>query len=105
MIVLLQFLDVKKDATPSQPTPSAASQVPSALPYPVYVQGMPVPYGASATTPYPSYVPPPLPQGYNPYGTMPYPSKYLFDFSSGQCKSEYFYKNVKLVVSNLSSKS
>ncbi|CAH0558884.1 unnamed protein product [Brassicogethes aeneus] len=62
------------------PTPGSAppSQVPSNLPYPVYVQGMPVPYGASSNTPYPSYVPPPMPQGYNPYGTVPYPATYNY---------------------------
>lgn len=77
------FLDPSKD-TPAAPTPSvppsnpaSAHQLPTNLPYPVYVQGMPVPYGASGNCPYPSYVPPPMPQGYNPYGTMPYPSKYL----------------------------
>lgn len=53
--------------TPSVP-PSAGN-----APYPQQVQGMPVPYGATATTPYPAYVPPPMPQGYNPYATLPYP--------------------------------
>lgn len=64
-------------ASPSVPNPAAA-QVPTTLPYPVYVHGMPVPYGASSSTPYPAYAPPPMPQGYNPYGTMPYPSSYQF---------------------------
>ncbi|XP_023312721.1 programmed cell death 6-interacting protein-like, partial [Anoplophora glabripennis] len=58
-------------STPSVPNPTA--QVPTTLPYPVYVQGMPVPFGASSSAPYPAYAPPPMPQGYNPYGTMPYP--------------------------------
>ena len=72
-----QFVDVKKEVPPRPPQPSQppqAPQAPGGVPYPVYVQGMPVPYGASASTPYPAYVPPPMPQGYNPYGTMPYPS-------------------------------
>nr|XP_023015780.1 programmed cell death 6-interacting protein [Leptinotarsa decemlineata] len=56
-------------------SPAAPTSVPTNLPYPVYTQGMPVPYGASANTPYPTYVPPPMPQGYNPYGTIPYPCK------------------------------
>ncbi|KAL1491587.1 hypothetical protein ABEB36_012162 [Hypothenemus hampei] len=51
--------------------PAAPGQAPPNLPYPVYVQGMPVPYGATNAAPYPSYVPPPMPQGYNPYGTWP----------------------------------
>ncbi|XP_050298360.1 programmed cell death 6-interacting protein [Anthonomus grandis grandis] len=55
--------------TSSGPQPLAPGQGPN-LPYPVYVQGMPIPYG-STTAPYPSYVPPPMPQGYNPYGTWP----------------------------------
>lgn len=62
------------DAPPAQPAPSSA--YPGQLPYPVYVQGMPVPYGASPATPYPAYMPPPMPQSYNPYGTMPYPAGY-----------------------------
>ncbi|XP_015515256.1 programmed cell death 6-interacting protein [Neodiprion virginianus] len=52
----------------------------SQLPYPTmqYQGGMPVPYGASAATPYPTYVPPPMPAGYNGlynYATMPYPTQ------------------------------
>ncbi|XP_049821414.1 programmed cell death 6-interacting protein isoform X2 [Aethina tumida] len=67
-------------STPSVPSsaPSPATTTSGSLPYPVYVQGMPVPYGASGSAPYPSYVPPPMPQGYNPYGTMPYPSTYQY---------------------------
>ncbi|XP_044258227.1 programmed cell death 6-interacting protein [Tribolium madens] len=73
--------DVKKEAPPRPPQPSQPPQAPPAsggVPYPVYVQGMPVPYGASTSTPYPAYVPPPMPQGYNPYGTMPYPNSYNY---------------------------
>ncbi|GJQ69171.1 putative programmed cell death 6-interacting protein [Trypoxylus dichotomus] len=62
--------------TPTQPQ---AGSVQTSLPYPVYVQGMPIPYGASSQAPYPSYTaPPPMPQGYNPYGTMPYPNSYNY---------------------------
>ncbi|XP_060527003.1 programmed cell death 6-interacting protein [Cylas formicarius] len=72
---------VKSDDAPSGPAPGAPN-----LPYPVYVQGMPVPYGATSNTPYPSYVPPPMPQGYNPYGTLPYPGSYNYPggFPQGQ---------------------
>lgn len=67
--------DPNSTSTPTSSTggyhPPAPGQVPPNLPYPVQVQGMPVPYGANANTPYPSYVPPPMPQGYNPYGTWP----------------------------------
>lgn len=64
-------------ARPPPPTVPAASSSapqnqPGGLPYPMYAQGMPVPYAAAAPTPYPTYVPPPMPQGYNPYGTLPY---------------------------------
>lgn len=65
--------------TPTSPPQAQPSQAPSSLPYPVYVQGMPVPFGASTNTPYPSYVPPPMPQGYNPYGGgVPYPGAYNY---------------------------
>lgn len=79
------FLDPKPStpvapAAPVAPVPGAPQQLPSNLPYPVYVQGMPVPYGATANTPYPSYAPPPMPQGYNPYGNVPYPCKYNIFF-------------------------
>lgn len=66
------YNEVKKtEPSPTTPTsppaPAPAVQTSSSLPYPVYVQGMPVPFGASGSAPYPSYVPPPMPQGYNPY--------------------------------------
>lgn len=82
------YSDPKPSTPPSAgssiaPQPAAPGQVPSNLPYPVYVQGMPVPYGATANTPYPTYAPPPMPQGYNPYGTLPYPNNYSFP-QSGQ---------------------
>ncbi|XP_022903763.2 programmed cell death 6-interacting protein [Onthophagus taurus] len=69
--------------TPSTPSPAPSSvppnPVPSNLPYPVYVQGMPIPYGASSSAPYPSYAAPaPMPSSYNPYGTMPYPASYNY---------------------------
>ncbi|TMW48771.1 hypothetical protein DOY81_006149 [Sarcophaga bullata] len=62
-------------------TPSAATSAPSVpvaaaggnAPYPQAVQGMPLPYGSGPNVPYPSYVPPPMPQSFNPYATLPYP--------------------------------
>lgn len=46
------------------------------LPYPMQSQGgMPMPYGATPATPYPAYIPPPMPATYNPYATMPYPTQ------------------------------
>ncbi|XP_011173498.2 programmed cell death 6-interacting protein isoform X2 [Solenopsis invicta] len=68
--------------TPSIPShhgSEAATSSPQ-LPYPVQHQGgMPIPYGAAPTTPYPvvtaPYAPPPLPTTYNPYATMPYPTQ------------------------------
>lgn len=55
----------------NQPTPM---QPGGSMPYPTQPQGMPVPYGATPNAPYPTYVTPPMPQGYNPYATLPYPS-------------------------------
>ncbi|CAG9818187.1 unnamed protein product [Phaedon cochleariae] len=70
--------DGGQSAPATSPPQQPPQQVPSSLPYPVYAQGMPLPYGATAQAPYPSYVPPPMPQGYNPYGTMTYPTSYQF---------------------------
>lgn len=64
-------------AVPESPSSSAAAPAATAVmqtPYPMQPQGMPVPYGATAAVPYPTYVPPPMPQGFNPYATIPYPS-------------------------------
>lgn len=48
----------------------------SQLPYPTQFQGgMPLPYGACGTCPYPAYMPPPMPSTYYPYATMPYPTQ------------------------------
>lgn len=57
-----------------QPTPSTAPMHPT--PYPMQPQGMPLPYGANPNVPYPAYVPPPMPQGFNPYATLPYPNAF-----------------------------
>lgn len=62
---------------PNRPAPGAPGQAPqpSATPvYPTQIQGMPIPYGATPNAPYPAYVPPPMPQGFNPYATLPYPT-------------------------------
>lgn len=69
--------------TPNRPAPAApqpAYQQQPGLAYPVQVQGMPVPYGATSNNPYPAYVPPPMPQSFNPYATLPYPNSEWFFF-------------------------
>lgn len=53
---------------------TAPSAAPSNIPYPTAMQGMPLPYGATVAAPYPTYIAPPMPQGFNPYATLPYPS-------------------------------
>lgn len=40
---------------------------------------MPIPYGASPNAPYPTYVAP-MPQSFNPYATLPYPTSKLSTF-------------------------
>ncbi|XP_049798045.1 programmed cell death 6-interacting protein isoform X2 [Schistocerca nitens] len=91
--------DDKKGTPPPRPPPPSTSQGGSsapppvtpaagtgALPYPVYPQGMPVPYGASSAAPYPTYVPPP--GSFNPYtagvggAAVPYPHQpgYVYPF-------------------------
>lgn len=49
--------------------------------------GMPLPYGATPATPYPAYVPPPMPTTYNPYATMPYPTQ-------GICTLWFYYLDI-----------
>uniref|UniRef100_A0A182QIB3 BRO1 domain-containing protein n=1 Tax=Anopheles farauti TaxID=69004 RepID=A0A182QIB3_9DIPT len=60
--------------------PTSTSSAPAAAPYPQQVQGIPVAagYGGNmgAMPGFTGYVPPPMPQGFNPYGTLPYPSAY-----------------------------
>lgn len=43
-------------------------------PYPIHPQVMPQPYGASI--PYPTFTSLPMPQGFNPYATLPYSNAY-----------------------------
>ncbi|XP_011205291.2 programmed cell death 6-interacting protein [Bactrocera dorsalis] len=64
------------DVSPSSSTssvPDAPAHSAGNVPYPHQMQGMPMPYGATPNVPYPTYVPPPMPQGFNPYATLPYP--------------------------------
>ncbi|XP_033229996.1 programmed cell death 6-interacting protein isoform X2 [Belonocnema kinseyi] len=56
-----------------KPQPQSSTDSGSKLPYPLQFQGsMPIPHSTN-TTPYPAYIPPPMPTTYNPYATMPYP--------------------------------
>ncbi|CAK9795355.1 Programmed cell death 6-interacting protein [Anthophora quadrimaculata] len=56
----------------SQPATEQSQSGSSQLPYPTQFQGgMPIPYGVGPATPYPAYIPPPMPAAYNPYATMP----------------------------------
>lgn len=59
-------------------TTSNSSANLGAVPYPVQVSNMPIPYGATNQVPYPTYMPLPMPQGFNPYATLPYPNAYQF---------------------------
>ncbi|XP_003694269.1 programmed cell death 6-interacting protein isoform X1 [Apis florea] len=61
----------------------------SQLPYPTHFQGMPIPYGAGPTTPYPAYIPPPMPTTYNPYATMPYPTQGTYNPYQGMPSAPY----------------
>ncbi|XP_013102733.1 programmed cell death 6-interacting protein [Stomoxys calcitrans] len=63
---------------PSTPSSAPSSAPAGNVPYPQAVQGMPMPYGAGPNMPYPAYVPPPMPQGFNPYATLPYPGNYQY---------------------------
>lgn len=72
----IRFSDVSPSSSassvPDAPAPSIGN-----VPYPQQMQGMPMPYGATPAVPYPTYVPPPMPQGFNPYATLPYPGSTL----------------------------
>lgn len=64
---------------PSQSNTDSGSQ----LPYPLQFQGgMPIPHSTS-TTPYPTYIPPPMPTTYNPYATMPYQVQGNYNYPPG----------------------
>ncbi|XP_047025964.1 programmed cell death 6-interacting protein isoform X1 [Helicoverpa zea] len=58
-------------SAPAAAPGSAPAAAAASLPYPQQPQGMPVPYGAGAAYPYYGA---PVPQLYNPYATLPYPS-------------------------------
>ncbi|XP_058830710.1 programmed cell death 6-interacting protein-like [Topomyia yanbarensis] len=62
--------------TPTQEQSASPPAPVQATPYPMQPQGMPLPYGATPNVPYPAYVPTPMPQGFNPYATLPYPNAY-----------------------------
>lgn len=84
LLYLLTGPEAKREPPPRPPPPSVAppqqGMGPSGLPYPSYPVGMPVPYGATTAAPYPTYIPPPVTGGFNPYaagvgGVMPYPQQ------------------------------
>uniref|UniRef100_A0A6P4EYQ4 Programmed cell death 6-interacting protein isoform X1 n=1 Tax=Drosophila rhopaloa TaxID=1041015 RepID=A0A6P4EYQ4_DRORH len=61
--------DIPPGSAPSVPPVASTANIP----YPAQVHGMPIPYGAQPGVPYPSYVPAPMPQSFNPYATLQYP--------------------------------
>ncbi|XP_037945871.1 programmed cell death 6-interacting protein-like [Teleopsis dalmanni] len=65
--------DITAPTIAPSPVPAAPTAASTNMPYPQQMQGMPVPYGAAPNMPYPAYAPPPMPQGFNPYATLPYP--------------------------------
>ena len=62
--------------TTSAPTAVDGPAAPNTLPYPMYAQGMPMPYAVPNVAPYPAYCTAIMPQGYNPFMTLPYPGNY-----------------------------
>ncbi|XP_035793216.1 programmed cell death 6-interacting protein-like [Anopheles albimanus] len=68
----------------SSAPPAAAGASPpqaptAAAPYPQQIAGMPMAnaaYGGTMGAGFTGYVPPPMPAGFNPYGTLPYPTSY-----------------------------
>lgn len=65
-------------STPAHHSATTAASAPSTgtnVPYPTHVSTMPIPYGVSGNPapPYTMFMPP-MPQCFNPYATLPYPS-------------------------------
>lgn len=65
------------------------------LPYPVQGGNMPMPYTTAPGTPYPAYVPPPMPTTYNPYATMPYATQGTRDICNSVRIVCALYNNLK----------
>lgn len=65
---------------PTNPHSPPQSAAPAAVPYPTQMNTMPQPFGATPLAPYPTYVAPPMPQGFNPYATLPYPQRESLGF-------------------------
>lgn len=71
---LLSTTPAAQDSSSTVPAPLLTTS--THTPYPMQPQGMPIPYGATPNAPYPAYAPAPMPQGFNPYATLPYPNAY-----------------------------
>lgn len=68
---------------PTNPHATPPASANPNIPYPSQMNTMPQPYGATPLAPYPTYVPPPMPQGFNPYATLPYPQRKFRVFIGG----------------------
>ncbi|XP_052872127.1 programmed cell death 6-interacting protein [Anopheles cruzii] len=82
-------------AEPAASTASApigAPPVAAAAPYPQQIGGMPMAnvYGGTMGPGFTGYVPPPMPQGFNPYGTLPYPNSYTGFPPGGMMPPAYY---------------
>ncbi|XP_050073837.1 programmed cell death 6-interacting protein [Anopheles maculipalpis] len=74
-------LGSSSSAPSSSAPPAAAAAAAGPTPYPQQMQGIPMAaaYGGNMAAMgggFTGYAPPPMPQGFNPYGTLPYPSAY-----------------------------
>lgn len=80
----------------SAPSSSGSFGGAGPTPYPQQVQGMPMAAGAYGGGVAPSagftgYVPPPMPQGFNPYATLPYPAAFTgFPPAAGMLPQAYY---------------
>jgi programmed cell death 6-interacting protein len=88
-IKIFSLIDSTPKSPPARPPPPAAAapmmqQQQTAVPsYPMGQPNMPIPYGATMAAPYPTWSAPPIPQSFNPYATLPYPTSWA-NFPQGQ---------------------